>query len=262
VKSLKVSTFLSSFTEVRAQLIFFFILLNTFTLFAQQEVKGLIFDATTKQRVAGVYLYNTASKEGVFNNLKGEFHISAKAGDVVILAREGYFPDTIRIENYNTLMVNLQRSSIWLREVHIMAKKSPQQDFEQKQADYESAYRKGDPGSLLSTGSNGGAGLSIDALFSLISREGKNARYLQEIIERDYREAIIDYRFTAQLVKVLTGLEDEKSEDFMRQYRPSYYFILNSNDYELGIYIKKSFESYKVNPDAKRAQGLFETLEP
>lgn len=262
MKSLKISTFLSSFTKVRAKLIFFFILFNTYSLFAQQEVKGLIFDATTKQRVAGVYLYNTSNKEGVFNNLKGEFHISAEEGDVVILAREGYFPDTIRIENHNTLMVNLQRSSIWLREVHIMAKKSPRQDFEQKQIDYESAYKKGDPGPFLSTGNNGGAGLSIDALFSLISREGKNARYLQEIIERDYREEIIDYRFTAQLVNSLTGLEDEKSEDFMRQYRPSYYFILNSSDYELGIYIKKSFESYKMNPEAKRVQGLFENLEP
>jgi hypothetical protein len=137
-----------------------------------------------------------------------------------------------------------------------MAKKNPQQDFEQKKIDYETAYKKGNPGPLLSTGNHGGAGLSINALYSLISREGKNARYLQSIIERDYRDAIVDYRFTPQIVESITGLEGDKLGDFMRQYRPGYYFILNSNDYELGVYIKKSFEQYKINPDARRVNDL------
>ena len=257
MKSLKISFFLCSFTKVRFKLILFFFFLSTFVVFAQQEVKGVILDANTKQRVAGVYLYNTTNKEGVFNNLKGEFGISADEGDVLILAREGYFPDTITVHNQTTLLLNLQRSSIWLKDVHVMARKSPQQALEEKKTDYEAAYRKGDPGPFLSSG-NGAVGLSIDALYSLISREGRNARYLQEIIERDYRDAIIDYRFTSYLVKSLTGLEDRELEDFMFQFRPSYYFILNSNDYALGVYIKNCFESYEQNPDALNIQGLSE----
>jgi hypothetical protein len=260
VKSLKISFFLCSFTKVRAKLILFFFFLNTLAVFAQQEVKGVILDANTKQRVAGVYLYNTSNKEGVFNNLKGEFGILAEEGDVLILAREGYFPDTITVHNQTTLLLNLQRSSIWLKDVHVMARKSPQQALEEKKADYESAYKKGTPGSFLSTG-NGGVGLSIDALYSLISREGKNARYLQEIIERDYRDAIIDYRFTSYLVKSLTGLEDKELEDFMYRFRPSYYFILNSNDYALGVYIKNCFKSYERDPNILIMPGLAEGLD-
>jgi hypothetical protein len=233
---------------VRFTLTFFLLLLTAYSLYAQQEVKGLVLDENTKQRVAGVYFYNTTSEEGVFNNLKGEFRISAEVGDLLILAKEGYFPDTIKVRDQSTLILNLRRSSIWLKEVHVMARKSPQQDLEQKKIDYESAYKNGNIGPFLSKGS-GGVGLSIDALYSLISREGKNARYLQEIIERDYRDAIIDYRFTPQLVKSLTGIADEELKSFMIRYRPSYYFILNSNDYELGIYIKKCFERYGVNQD-------------
>lgn len=224
---------------------------------SQDEVKGVILDSNTKQRVAGVYLYNTTEEEGVFNNLKGEFTITAKAGDVLIFAREGYFPDTVVVASQATLLVNLQRSSIWLKEVHVMGKKSPQQVLEEKKEEFGDAYKKGKPGPLLSTGEQG-VGLSIDALYALISREGKNARYLQEIIERDYRDAIIDYRFTSYLVKSLTGLEGKELDDFMLKYRPSYYFVLNSNDYNLGIYIKESYESYKRNPEARQLPSLTE----
>lgn len=247
------------FYNLRTAFLVLFLWIQGSLLFAQQKIKGVILDTNTKQRVAGVYLYNTDSEEGTFNNLKGEFYLNAKEGDVLILAKEGYFPDTITIRSHTTLMVELQRSSIWLKEVHVMAKKSPQQALEEKKGEYESAYRMGDGGPLLTMG-NGGAGLSINALYSLISREGKNARYLQEIIERDYRDAIIDYRFTAYLVKTLTGLKGDKLEDFMFYYRPSYYFILNSNEYALGIYVKNSFEEYKRNPNLRKVQDLAQDL--
>lgn len=221
--------------------------------YAQEDVKGIVFDSNTKQRVAGVYFYNTSSGKGSFNNLKGEFQLSAQVGDMLILAKEGYFPDTITIKNNATLVVNLTRSSIWLKDVNVMAKKSPQKELEAKREEYNSAYKEHGP--LLSTG-NGGAGLSISALYSLISKEGRNARYLQKIIERDYRDAIIDYRFTTFLVKSLTGLEGDRLADFMYYYRPSYYFILNSNDYALGLYIKKSFKEYQINPNARKVDSL------
>lgn len=255
MKKCKLGNFLCRFTEVKPILIVLFTFIGICNLFAQQDIEGIIFDSNTKQRVASVYLYNTNTNEGSFNNLKGEFKLKADIGDLIILAREGYFPDTITVQNPRAIAVYLRRSSIWLKEVHIMARKSPQKALEEKKEEYGSAYRKGDPGPLLSTGM-GGVGLSIDALYSLISREGKNARYLQEIIERDYRDAIIDYRFTLQLVKAITSLPDEELREFMVQYRPSYFFILNSNDYSLGLYVKECFEQYKSNPEARRLPPL------
>ena len=241
------------FYRLRTCIILFLFIITGHSLLAQQQVRGLIIDSNTKQRIASAYFYNIDSETGYFSNLKGEFTMLAKPGDVLILAKEGYFPDTVKMQIQTTVLIELQRSSIWLKEVHIMAKKSPQQMLEQRKGDYEDAYKRGDPGPLLSTGS-GGAGLSINALYSLISKKGKNARYLQEIIERDYRDAIIDYRFTLFLVKSLTSLEGAKLADFMFYYRPSYYFILNSNDYRLGQYIKTSFNEYRRNPDARKVE--------
>lgn len=224
-------------------------------LFAQQEVDGIVFDTDTKQRVARVYIYNTSNQTGTFNNLKGEFRLKAAEGDVLIAATEGYFPDTLTLRGDPTILLFLKKSSIMLREVSIVARKSPDDILRQKQEDYNTAYSKGDPGSLLSVG-NSGAGLSIDALYSILSREGKNARYLQEIIERDYQDDIIDYRFTPELVSANTGLKAELLEDFMQQYRPSYYFILNSSDYELAMYIRSSYKKYQRNPAARRLPPL------
>ena len=102
----------------------------------------------------------------------------------------------------------------------------------------------------------GGAGLGIDAIYSLLSKEGKNARYLQKIIERDYREMIINYRYTASLVKNVTGLEGESLADFMQQYRPSYFFVLEASDYALIDFIKSSYKEYQKDPAARRLPPL------
>jgi len=248
---------LISFTVLKQLISIIFLLLNSGFVLAQQEISGIIYDQDTKQRVAKVYVYNTNNDQGVFNNLKGEFKLQAKPGDVLIAATEGYFPDTLRVQEENILVLYIKRSSIMLREVSIVARKSPEEILAQKKEDYNVAYRRGDPGSLISTG-HSGAGLSIDALYSILSREGKNARYLQEIIERDYQNDIIDYRYTAELVHANTGLEGDALKDFMEQYRPSYYFILESNDYELAVFIRNNYRQYSRNPHARRLPPLEE----
>jgi hypothetical protein len=79
---------------------------------------------------------------------------------------------------------------------------------------------------------------------------------LQKVIERDYRDAMIEYRFTKTLINKVTGLNGAKLVDFKQQYKPGYYFILEANDYDLIEYIKKSYISYLENPATYRLQPL------
>ena len=230
-------------------------LLTVLHVQGQGTVQGVVMDAQTKQRVCKVYIYNPSNDAGGYNNTRGEFTIEAEEGDVLIAAVEGYYPDTISVTKAATAIFQLHRSAIRIQEVPIVVRRSPEELLKRNQTEYGTAYSKGSPGPYLTTGPTG-AGLSIDALYKLISREGRNARRLQEILERDYRESVIDYRFTPELVSRSTGLTGEELRDFMQQYRPSYFFVLGASEYNLIFYIRSSLAKYRQNPEAFKLPPL------
>lgn len=235
--------------------ILFLLALSVRPVAAQDTVQGLVFDKNTKQRVSRVFVYNPANDEGGYNNTRGEFEIIAKPGDILIAAANGYYADTLRVADSKVVVFQLDRSTILIDEVSVVARRSPEERLRENQREYSTAYSKGTPGSILSVGPTG-AGVSIDALYKLISREGRNARRLQEIIEEDYRESVIDYRFTPELVSRSTGLTGEALRDFMRQYRPSYFFVLSANDYNMVFYIRSSYAQYSQRPTLRRLPPL------
>lgn len=239
-------------------LLFYFYGIN---LHAQDKlVQGIVFDMNSKQRLTRVYIYNTRTGEGFYNTTKGEFKTSARAGDVLVAALQGYGVDTIGVHAANTVLFYLKRNSILLQEVVVKdSTLSPADELRAKQEEYNVAYTKGDVNNVLTTGGSnggGGVGLSINALYTLLSREGRNARLLQKIIERDYRDAMIDYRFTKTLINRVTGLSGDELVDFKQQYKPGYYFIIQANDYDLIEYIRKSYTSYLENPATYRLEPL------
>lgn len=231
-------------------------------LFAQEAsvIQGIVFDTDSKQRLTRVYIFNLNTGEGFYNNTKGEFKTTAKEGDVLVAALQGYGVDTVSIKSQNTILFYLKRNSIQLKEVVVRDSiGTPHEQLKRTQEEYKTAYSQGAVRDVLTTGGSnggGGAGLSINALYNLLSREGKNARMLQKIIERDYRDAMIEYRFTRSLISNVTGLSGEELNDFKQQYKPGYYFILEANDYELIRYIQKSYQAYLKNPAAFRLQPL------
>ena len=229
-------------------------------LIAQEKtVQGIVFDRDSKQRLSRVYIYNTNTSKGFYNNSKGEFTTVASPGDILVAALQGYRVDTISVGTANTLLFYLKRTSIRLKEVRIQdSLKNPTEQLKETKKEYSGAYSK-DSKDIFTTGGGsgtGGAGLSINTLYSLLSKEGKNARQLQKIIERDYHEAMIAYRYNPGLVSDVTGLKGDKLRDFMEQYRPSYSFVIEANDYQLITFIKTSYQRYLQNPAAYRLEPL------
>ncbi len=225
-----------------------------------RPVQGIVFDKDSKQRLTRVYIFNTRTGEGFYNNTKGELKTNAQTGDVLVAALQGYGVDTISVKSESTILFYLRRNSIQLQEVVVRdSVKTPADQLKQSQEEYNTIYTKGAVKDIFQVGGangGGGAGLSINALYSLLSKEGKNARMLQKIIERDYRDAMIEYRYTKTLVNNVTGLSGARLIDFKQQYKPGYYFILEANDYQLIQYIQKSYQSYLENPAALRLAPL------
>lgn len=219
-------------------------------------MQGFVIDKESKLRLAKVYIYNPHNDEGIYNTTKGEFNIKASVGDTLFAVLQGYGLDTVVIKDQKAIYFQLKPLGIALKEVSILGRKyTPKEIQEKSLKEYKYALDKGKSKDLLNLGL-GGVGLGIDAIYNLLSRDGKNARHLQKIIERDYKEAIIDYRFKPDYVKRVLQIGDFEAEDFMNQYRPTYEFVLSASDYAFVVYLKNNYASYKRNPAMFRLPPL------
>lgn len=232
------------------------ILCIAFTATAQTKtVQGIVFDRGTNQRIGKAFIKNDDTKENTFNNARGEFDIGVSLGELIITSKEGYAQDTIKYSGQQVLMVYLERTSIYIPEVNVVARRSPEEVLRQRQEDFSKAYKLADPGSIFSVGPTG-AGLSIGTIFNMLSREGKNAKRLTRFIQKEYEQDVIDSKFTRDLVSNVTGLSGEHLTIFMSNYRPTYYFVSAATPYELTTYIRSKYEIFKLNPNLRFLPAL------
>jgi hypothetical protein len=226
--------------------------------FAQDKVvDGIVFDKGTNGRIAEVNILNTATGKSTYNNLKAEYHIPANIGDVLIFTKQNYFNDTVKVENYNSLAVYMKRSAIQLQEVKVKSViVNPEQKLAATKRDYTKLYGVLDDRDLLSVSPGEGAGLSIDALYNMFSREGRNAEKLRQTIQSDYHQDVIDYRFNKALVVRITGLKEPQLTEFMQRYRPGYYFVIAASEYDFDASIKANYKRYLRRPKAYALPAL------
>ncbi|WP_316807359.1 hypothetical protein [Pedobacter agri] len=233
-----------------------FFSLATSLLAQTKPVQGIVIDKETKQRLAKVYIYNIRTGDGLYNNTKGEFSTYANPGDTLVAALAGYGVDTIVFKGQTAAYFQLKSLGIRLRDVVIAQKRlTPQQQYEKSVSEYRYQTMKGSSKDLLNLGT-GGVGLGIDAIYNLLSRQGRNARHLQKILEKDYREDLIDYRFNASLVQQVLNIKETELTDFMQQYRPTYQFVLDADDYAFNVFIRNAYRSYRMNPKALQLPAL------
>jgi hypothetical protein len=233
---------------MRLGLFVLFSLISTGVFAQEKSLDGIAFDRNSKERIAQVNIRNVATGKAMYNNLKGEFVINAQIGDKLIFTKLNYRPDTITVQNYTSLAVYIQPLSIQLREVTIHdTLATPEQQLEATKRNYPNIYGSIANTDLLSVGADG-AGLSIDGLYNMFSRSGRNAAHLRENIQQDYYQNVIDYRFNKTMVGRITGLKDGQLADFMQKYRPGYYTVITASDYDFITYIKSNLRRYLRRP--------------
>jgi hypothetical protein len=241
---------------MKLYLLLFLCFLSGIAAAQQKPLKGFVIDKKSKQRLAKVYVYNSRTDEGLYNNSKGEFSTQASVGDTLFAALQGYGVDTVIYKGNSAIYFQLKSLAIQLREVAITGSSiTPRERYDKTLREYKYATELGSSKDLLNLSSRG-VGLGIDAIYNLLSRRGRNARHLQAILERDYKQEIIDYRFNANFVSKALRISGFELQDYMQQYRPSYEFVLAASDYEFIVLVRNNFASYRRNPKALRLQQL------
>lgn len=113
--------------------------------------------------------------------------------------------------------------------------------------DYSPNYFTG-----ANTGRNGGGfgiGLDIDMFFS--GAKTRRMEAFQQRLKDDEQDKYVDHRFTKAVVRRVTGLQSPALDTFMRQYRPSYDFILScESEYQFYKYILEWAQFFKKDWNA------------
>lgn len=213
-----------------------------------KQVQGIVFDKDTKERIARVSIINLTSGQSYYDDFKGEFNVAASPGDKLVFIKEYYFNDTVLVKNNNNIIVYLPRNSIMLHEVTIRdSLHTPMQRLLATRREYSKAYGSSAFSNPFSVVPGGGAGFNLDALYNSLSRSGRNAAHLQGLIQEDYQQNVIDYRFNRSYVGNITKLKGNDLNEFMIRYRPSYYTVTSDTEYEFISYIRTSLRRFLRN---------------
>lgn len=208
---------------------------------AQQTelVRGIIFKKGMLEKISGASITNLRTLVTTKSNFYGEFISQAAIGDTLMVEKEGFTVFKQAITSYSPLYITML-PNIVLDQVTIQGQ-TKKQELSEVMKDYRSKglYFDGKPPVLAYIFN------PLTALHEAFGKTGGAARTFKKYAEREQQATEVDRRYTPDLVSKTTGLTGIELQHFMENYKPSYEDLQKWADYDIIVYIKKSYENYK-----------------
>jgi hypothetical protein len=230
-------------------------LLFSFSIFGQSKIYiiGKVEDRENKKGIKAARIYNLNAKAGSTTNERGLFFIWAMPGDSVKITAKGFnahsFVCKTITKDTTFSLVSDPTYVTQLDEVEVFGKKPEQMKREIAELlDEAPETGKFDAGSLLTTGTNagqGGAGISINAIYDYFSKSGKDHRNAGYLTQQERYKFYADWRLNPKLVTKLTGLTGDDLDQFMTFLKLDQSYILRASDYELNETILNFYDRFK-----------------
>ena len=210
------------------------------TAWAQQVQQGVLFKRGTNIRLANAVVFNKSARYQVVTNNFGVFSILANSGDTLVLSHEGYAAQELVVSNFKDVILYLQPTANILSEVVIKGE-TVRQQLKEGEDSFRSKgiYYKGRPPLYLLL-PFGGSPLTF--FRELLSKDGKRARRFHRFAERESDYSEISARFNDHTIKRVVPIKDEELAQFKSLYQPPVELIRSGTDFELFMYIKKSYQ--------------------
>ncbi|OKS89283.1 hypothetical protein [Mucilaginibacter polytrichastri] len=211
-----------------------------------KSIKGIVYKKGMLEKVSQAKVTNLKTNAATTSNLYGEFYAEVNIGDTLLIEKTGFTPFKLSVNNLNTLFIYLL-PSITLDEVNIKGQTKKQElngiinDYRSKGICFD-----GKP-PLTAYLPIGGSPLTV--LHELFGKTANQEKRFMNFAKRENEATEIDRKYTPQLVSRTTGMTGDSLRLFMLSYRPSHDDIAKWGDYEIILYIKKSYISYKKNGD-------------
>jgi hypothetical protein len=215
-------------------------------------VSGTVYDISARRPLEAVAVQSTSGRGTITDSL-GRYILTVLKTDSIWFSMIGkstmkYAIDTIsNMENFNVM-------------IHVRAYDLPEVKVRNNYYRYDSMmnrkdyakvfdFRKPNLRAVTPSGYNPGATVGFD-LGSIIDmfrfKYNRSMLTLQKRLLEEEHEKYINSRFTKPFVKKITKLQSPELDTFMRRYRPTYDFLQQVNELELGYYITKCLDQYKA----------------
>ncbi|MEN9599929.1 MAG: hypothetical protein RL596_2250 [Bacteroidota bacterium] len=240
--------------NILVRLLMLLLLNGVFFVPAQAQfitISGTVYDISARRPLEAVAVQSTSGR-GAITDSTGRYLLTVLKTDSIWFSMIGkstmkYAIDTIsNMENFDVM-------------IHVRAYDLPEVkvrnnyyrfDSMMNRKDYAKIfdYKKPTFRAVTPSGYNPGAAVGFD-LGSIIDmfrfKYNRSMLTLQKRLLEEEHEKYINSRFTKPFVKKITKLQSPELDTFMRRYRPTYEFLQQVNELELGHYITKSLEQYK-----------------
>ncbi len=233
---------------LKSSILFLFTLLILNNAQGQYKVQGTVYDSSRTYPLSSVSVMSTSGK-GTVTNANGFYQLEIQEQDSIWFSYLNKptikFP-VLKITDHTQFDIALQVPIQILPEV-LIRPRSYRLDSLQNRTDYAKVFdfRRPNLETMTSIGASGAA-FDIQEIIRLFQfRKNRSMMSFQNRLLQQEKDKYIDYRFSKALVRRLTEASDEELNTYMILYRPTYEFILYSNDYDFQHYIKESFKKYK-----------------
>ncbi|GAA3966481.1 hypothetical protein GCM10022246_19270 [Pedobacter ginsengiterrae] len=232
-----------------------------------QKINGQILDYASKLPLENVIVsYGTHT---VITSVDGKFSFQKSLSlEIVRLKKLGYEDYELNLNyTFKDLTIYLKSSAINLNDVLILSKRDYLSDSLKMRKDYanvfaykaptiknilvEKGWRYPTVGSNLVSNSTSSI-VSFDILktIGLLTKGRSSISKLQKVQLKDEEMNYINNRFNAEKIASITKLEGDSLQSFIQKYKPSAIEVKKMNDYQLLIYVKKSYAEFiKSNKD-------------
>ncbi len=231
---------------------------STFSQSNSYLIKGFVIGADTNNTIPLANILNKNTGDRFISNRYGAFGIYVNEFDTLIFSVIGY--QTFQLAAYNYVLnkietpikVRLKPISYKLKEVNITSNKRKQDSLARKAA----VRLRTDP--LLNDFSHidswigGSTGSPLTGLFAASNKKLQEYQKLQHLIELYREQQAVDERYTNDLIKRATGIDEIMILEYKRFCNLPNYFILNSNDYDLVLAIRNCYYEYTQSKGQQR----------
>lgn len=213
------------------------LLLGSWMYGSAQEIKGLVFDLQSSQRLSDVLIENLQNKKSVRSNADGSFTIPGQKNDYLVLHAKGYERDTAFVyqEGVSRIYLIRDKSIIRIDEVTVSR-------MTDSRLNMEIAKAKNNSQAVETSKNRGGLRISPSRLFG---KEAKIARNSIRVLELEQEQRMVDRVFTNELILSLIKLPNDQLALFKDKYRPSYEFVKQARKEDLTAYILDAYAKFK-----------------